>query len=155
MFSTSLRGSSSADLKVASPVHRTRLSIPPLRNLIDDSVQEENTSAAAATLAFPHHNDANPGLDASSVGKGCVQSFENANLFFHNAILPDRSTHSLSGLDSPMPPPPVTHCCIQGCVRKKTILRDGRRPAVSSWQRFWIQVSGPHLVFYSPKSLRG
>ena len=46
-----------------------------LRNLIDDSVQEENTSATAATLAFPHHTDANSGPDASSVGKGCVQSF--------------------------------------------------------------------------------
>ena len=67
-----------------------------------------------------------------------------------------RSSHSLSGgVDSPVAPPPVRCCCIQGCVRKKTILKDGRRPAVSSWQRFWIQVSGPVLVFYSAKSLRG
>ena len=66
-----------------------------------------------------------------------------------------RSDHSLSGLDSPLPPPPIRCCCIQGCVRKKAVLKDGRRPAVSAWQRYWIQLSGSNLLFYQPKHLRG
>lgn len=66
-----------------------------------------------------------------------------------------RSDQSLSGLDSPLPPPPIRCCCIQGCVRKKAVLKDGRRPAVSAWQRYWIQLSGSNLLFYQPKHLRG
>ena len=75
--------------------------------------------------------------------------------FFIPAHLVFRSTPSLSGLDSPLPPPPVRCCCIQGCVRKKAVLKDGRRPAVSSWQRYWIQLSASNLLFYQAKHLRG
>ena len=81
--------------------------------------------------------------------------------FFQNFLFPfyvwwkSRSDHSLSGLDSPLPPPPIRCCCIQGCVRKKAVLKDGRRPAVSAWQRYWIQLSGSNLLFYQSKHLRG
>ena len=77
-------------------------------------------------------------------------------LYEYGLIDEHRSTHSLSGgLDSPLPPPPVRCCVIQGCVRKKAIMKDGRRPAVCAWQRYWIQLSGPNLLFYQPKYLRG
>jgi len=100
-----------------------------LRNLIDDSVQEEKSGHSLHGAA-----DQDPAETPSTHG----------------------STHSLSGgLDSPLPPPPVRCCVIQGCVRKKAIMKDGRRPAVCAWQRYWIQLSGPNLLFYQPKYLRG
>ena len=45
-------------------------------------------------------------------------------------------------------------CYLQGCVQRKTLLKDGRRPLVSSWQRYWLQLWGCSLVFFQPKTLR-
>lgn len=46
-------------------------------------------------------------------------------------------------------------CTMQGCVRRKTILKDGRKPAVSSWQRYWIQIWASSLAYFSPKTFKG
>lgn len=43
----------------------------------------------------------------------------------------------------------------QGCVRRKTILKDGRKPAVASWQRYWVQIWANSLVYFPPKSFKG
>uniref|UniRef100_A0A336MFM3 CSON000770 protein n=1 Tax=Culicoides sonorensis TaxID=179676 RepID=A0A336MFM3_CULSO len=43
----------------------------------------------------------------------------------------------------------------QGYVRRKTLLKDGRKPTVSSWQRFWIQIWANSLIYFPPKSLKG
>lgn len=116
-----------------------------LRNLIDDSVQEESTTTTTTSScgmnSSPRHS-LHGELDPSPSNNNDNHSVQG-------------SDHSLSGLDSPLPPPPIRCCCIQGCVRKKAVLKDGRRPAVSAWQRYWIQLSGSNLLFYQPKHLRG
>lgn len=43
----------------------------------------------------------------------------------------------------------------QGCVRRKTMLKDGRKPAVASWQRYWLQIWANSLVYFAPKSFKG
>uniref|UniRef100_A0A8C8E104 Ral GEF with PH domain and SH3 binding motif 1 n=1 Tax=Oryzias sinensis TaxID=183150 RepID=A0A8C8E104_9TELE len=51
-------------------------------------------------------------------------------------------------------------CCeaksvtFEGPVRRKTLLKEGRKPKLSSWTRFWISLSGSALIFYSAKALR-
>lgn len=44
---------------------------------------------------------------------------------------------------------------MQGCVRRKTILKHGRKPAVASWQRYWLQIWASSLAYFSPKSFKG
>lgn len=42
-----------------------------------------------------------------------------------------------------------------GYVRRKTILKDNKKPTVSSWNRYWILISSNSLIYYPPKSLKG
>uniref|UniRef100_A0AAQ5ZQ52 Ras-GEF domain-containing protein n=1 Tax=Amphiprion ocellaris TaxID=80972 RepID=A0AAQ5ZQ52_AMPOC len=43
---------------------------------------------------------------------------------------------------------------IEGPLRRKTMLKEGRKPKLSSWTRFWITLSGSTLTFYGAKALR-
>ncbi|KAB0792015.1 hypothetical protein PPYR_13976 [Photinus pyralis] len=44
---------------------------------------------------------------------------------------------------------------MQGCVRRKAILKEGRKPAVASWQRYWLQIWASSLAYFSPKNFKG
>ncbi|XP_028032977.1 ras-specific guanine nucleotide-releasing factor RalGPS1 isoform X2 [Bombyx mandarina] len=51
--------------------------------------------------------------------------------------------------------PEDIQCDFQGCVKRKTILKEGRKISLSSWQRYWLQMSGNMLFFYGAKSFKG
>lgn len=44
---------------------------------------------------------------------------------------------------------------MEGCVRRKTVLKEGRKPAVASWQRYWIELFPNSLLYFAPKSFKG
>lgn len=43
----------------------------------------------------------------------------------------------------------------QGSLRRKTLMKHRRKPTVSSWQRYWVQIWANSLVYFSPKSFKG
>ena len=43
---------------------------------------------------------------------------------------------------------------VQGYIQRKTLIKDGRRPLVSSWQKYWLELWDTSLVYYLPKTLR-
>ncbi|XP_052839100.1 ras-specific guanine nucleotide-releasing factor RalGPS1 isoform X2 [Drosophila gunungcola] len=50
---------------------------------------------------------------------------------------------------------PEAAAAMQGCVRRKTVQKEGRKPAVASWQRYWLQIWENSLLYFPPKSFKG
>ncbi|CAH0716144.1 unnamed protein product, partial [Brenthis ino] len=49
----------------------------------------------------------------------------------------------------------LVECDFQSFVRRKTILKEGRKISLSSWQRYWLQLSSNILIFYGSKTFKG
>uniref|UniRef100_A0A8C0HQL7 Ras-specific guanine nucleotide-releasing factor RalGPS1 n=1 Tax=Buteo japonicus TaxID=224669 RepID=A0A8C0HQL7_9AVES len=109
------------------------------RHLLDDSVLESHSPARSHAL----------------------------NSLFTNGLSIDSSESSEfseelpSGLESP------TGACsctlgsatgvitMEGPLRRKTLLKEGKKPTLSSWTRYWVMLSGSTLLYFGAKSLRG
>ncbi|XP_038216438.1 ras-specific guanine nucleotide-releasing factor RalGPS1 isoform X2 [Zerene cesonia] len=46
-------------------------------------------------------------------------------------------------------------CDYQSYVRRKTIVKDGRKISLSSWQRYWLQITANIMIFFASKSFKG
>lgn len=43
----------------------------------------------------------------------------------------------------------------QGCVRRKTIMKEHKKPVASTWQYFWIQIWANQLIYFPPRYRKG
>ncbi|XP_077302364.1 ral GEF with PH domain and SH3 binding motif [Arctopsyche grandis] len=43
----------------------------------------------------------------------------------------------------------------KGFLKRKTILKNNRKPSISAWQRYWVEIFRNSLVYFSPKRFHG
>ncbi|CAH2985416.1 unnamed protein product [Chilo suppressalis] len=84
---------------------------------------------------------------------GSVNLLDDTLLESPSSVADDKMSQSLPHSD--LTRTESMECEFQGFVRRKTILKDGRKISLSSWQRYWLQMSGNILVFYASKSFKG
>lgn len=78
-----------------------------------------------------------------------------------DSVIEDSGSHNLQSRISIIKPFSVKNdetsetVLLEGCLKKKIVFRHGCHPTVSSWHRYWVQVSPSSLVFYSPKCFKG
>ncbi|KAH0517076.1 Ras-specific guanine nucleotide-releasing factor RalGPS1, partial [Microtus ochrogaster] len=111
------------------------------RHLLDDSVLESRSPRRGLTLT-----------SSTAITNGLSLGSSESSEF---------SEEMPAGLESPTSPctctvgSSATVPTMEGPLRRKTLLKEGRKPAMSSWTRYWVVLSGSTLLYYGAKSLRG
>ncbi|KAF5281025.1 hypothetical protein FQA39_LY05230 [Lamprigera yunnana] len=103
-------------------------------HLLDDSELEDDS-----TLCLSNNEPPSPTIEVPY--RGSFQCEEDCTLL-------TRSTDDASLTSDSL-------YTMQGCVRRKAVLKEGRKPTVASWQRFWIQIWNSSLAYFSPKTFKG
>ncbi|XP_029921008.1 ras-specific guanine nucleotide-releasing factor RalGPS1 isoform X2 [Myripristis murdjan] len=111
--------------------------IEKARHLLDDSFLESQSPARNDPHSTSLSNGLSLGSSESSFGEELSPGME-----------------SPSGANSCYGCSEVGSVIIEGPLRRKTLLKEGRKPKLSSWTRFWITLSGSTLTFYGAKALR-
>ncbi|KAM9522023.1 ras-specific guanine nucleotide-releasing factor RalGPS1 isoform 2-T5 [Guaruba guarouba] len=143
------------------PVPRHRKSHSLGNNMMCQFSVVESKSATFPTEK-PRHLLDDSVLESHSPARGHAP-----NSHFTNGLSIDSSESSEfseelpSGLESP------TGACsctlgsslgvitMEGPLRRKTLLKEGKKPTLSSWTRYWVMLSGSTLLYFGAKSLRG
>ncbi|XP_030629859.1 ras-specific guanine nucleotide-releasing factor RalGPS1 isoform X5 [Chanos chanos] len=62
--------------------------------------------------------------------------------------------YSLSGSCSNYECSSLGGITIEGPLRRKTLMKEGRKPTLSCWTRYWVVLSGSTLIYFGSKALR-
>uniref|UniRef100_A0A8C2C080 Ral GEF with PH domain and SH3 binding motif 1 n=1 Tax=Cyprinus carpio TaxID=7962 RepID=A0A8C2C080_CYPCA len=113
------------------------------RHLLDDSFLESQSPTRNNPHSSSVSNGVSIGISTSLhiVFKECARW--NASLAFVTYLAESSLAHGESG--------GVT---MEGPLKRKTLLKEGRKPKLSSWTRYWITLCGSTLIFYGSKALR-
>jgi len=62
----------------------------------------------------------------------------------------DFADNDRDSFDGKLPPP-----SFEGYVRRKTLVKEGQKPAFACWIRYWISLRGSTLVYYPSRAMKG
>uniref|UniRef100_A0A3Q1HUL8 Ras-specific guanine nucleotide-releasing factor RalGPS1 n=1 Tax=Anabas testudineus TaxID=64144 RepID=A0A3Q1HUL8_ANATE len=111
--------------------------IEKARHLLDDSFLESQSPVRNDPHSMSVSNGLSPGSSESSFGEELSPGMESSS-----------AANSCYGCSE------ASGVTIEGPLRRKTLLKEGRKPKLSSWTRYWISLSGSTLTFYGAKALR-
>uniref|UniRef100_A0A3Q1AVI0 Ras-GEF domain-containing protein n=1 Tax=Amphiprion ocellaris TaxID=80972 RepID=A0A3Q1AVI0_AMPOC len=111
--------------------------IEKARHLLDDSFLESQSPVRNDPHSTSVSNGLSLGSSESSFGEELSPGMESST-----------ATNTCYGCSD------SGSVTIEGPLRRKTMLKEGRKPKLSSWTRFWITLSGSTLTFYGAKALR-
>uniref|UniRef100_A0AAQ4QRD4 Ras-specific guanine nucleotide-releasing factor RalGPS1 n=1 Tax=Gasterosteus aculeatus aculeatus TaxID=481459 RepID=A0AAQ4QRD4_GASAC len=123
------------------------------RHLLDDSFLESQSPVRTEPHSTSVSNGLSLGSSESSFGEELSPGMERGRMYATlgpNWRVPLRnSAWSRSYVFSE-----ASSVTVEGPLRRKTMLKEGRKPKLSSWTRFWIVLSGSTLTFFGAKALR-
>ncbi|XP_042364817.1 ras-specific guanine nucleotide-releasing factor RalGPS1-like isoform X2 [Plectropomus leopardus] len=111
--------------------------IEKARHLLDDSFLESQSPVRNDPHSTSVSNGLSLGSSESSFGEELSPGLESSS-----------AANSCYGCSE------ASGVTLEGPLRRKTLLKEGRKPKLSSWTRFWITLSGSTLIFYGAKALR-
>ncbi|XP_051749929.1 ras-specific guanine nucleotide-releasing factor RalGPS1 isoform X1 [Ctenopharyngodon idella] len=134
------------------------------RHLLDDSFLE----AQSPTRINPHNSSVSNGISIGSsqssfcddLSPGLERGRMYATLGPNWRVPLRNSPRGRSHAHSPsVAEPSLSHgeaggVTMEGPLKRKTLLKEGRKPKLASWTRYWISLSGSTLIFYRSKALR-
>lgn len=118
------------------PTKTTAPYVKGVRHLLDDSVLEEESPCASSDGSICKGADTEETIETSSSDQ---ETYWPVN-------------DSLRPLDSDKEYQQSFTC--EGCLKRKTLLKDGRKPTVSAWTRYWVALWGTNLLYFPAKNLR-
>ncbi|XP_052671943.1 ras-specific guanine nucleotide-releasing factor RalGPS1 isoform X2 [Harpia harpyja] len=143
------------------PVPRHRKSHSLGNNMMCQFSVVESKSATFPTEKPRHLLDDSVLESHSPVRSHALNSLFTNGLSIDSSESSEFSEELPSGLESP------TGACsctlgsatgvitMEGPLRRKTLLKEGKKPTLSSWTRYWVMLSGSTLLYFGAKSLRG
>uniref|UniRef100_A0A8C6T954 Ral GEF with PH domain and SH3 binding motif 2 n=1 Tax=Neogobius melanostomus TaxID=47308 RepID=A0A8C6T954_9GOBI len=135
------------------------------RHLLDDSVMESHSpsrgQAESSTLSSGISLGSSEGSELSE--EVSWPAFERTR-FYHSlgpvtrvaripyrGVLRPSSSAESEELAVHLYPGAVT---VQGVLRRKTVLKEGKKPTVASWTKYWVALCSTQLYYYAAKSLK-
>ncbi|XP_054902738.1 ras-specific guanine nucleotide-releasing factor RalGPS2 isoform X2 [Poeciliopsis prolifica] len=109
------------------------------RHLLDDSVLESHS---------PSRGQAESSTLSSGISLGSSEGSELSEEMSWPAF---ESSAESEELAVHLYPGAVT---VQGVLRRKTVLKEGKKPTVASWTKYWVALCGTQLFYYPAKSLK-
>ncbi|XP_068448946.1 ras-specific guanine nucleotide-releasing factor RalGPS2 isoform X1 [Clinocottus analis] len=109
------------------------------RHLLDDSVMESHS---------PTRGHAESSTLSSGISLGSSEGSELSEEVSWPAF---ESSAESEELAVHLYPGAVT---VQGVLRRKTVMKEGKKPTVASWTKYWVALCGTQIFYYPAKSLK-